>query len=107
MPSSPPPVNHGTFVRIPLSRPMARGKPAKATRILHSRGVNRAKYERLSAMAARCGRVRSDAWRRCRGVSTVLQSPYDVRDARMAEGCARHGLPARLGKAVPRGRRPR
>ena len=42
----------------------------------------------------------SDAWRRCSGVSTVRQSPYEVRDAWMAEGCDWHGLPARLGKAV-------
>ena len=52
-------------------------------------------------MAIRCGGVRADAWRRCRGVSTVRQSPYDVRDDWMAEGCDWHGLPARLGKAVP------
>ena len=43
--------------------------------------------------------MRSDAWRRCRGVSTV-QSPYDMRDAWMAEGYAWHGLAARLGKAT-------
>ena len=72
----------------------------KVTRILHSRGLNRAKYARLSELAARCGRVRSDAWRRCSGVSTVLQSPYDIRDAWMAEGYGWHGLPARLGKAA-------
>ena len=51
-------------------------------------------------MAALCGRVRADAWQRCSGVSTVLQSPYEIRDAWMAEGYDWHGLPARLGKAV-------
>ena len=75
-------------------------RPAKVTRILHSRGLNRSKYERLSEMAMRCGRVRSDAWRRCSGVSTARQSPYDIRDAWMAEGYGWHDLPARLGKAV-------
>ena len=75
-------------------------KPAKVTRTLHSQGLNRSKYDRLSDMAIRCGCVRADAWRRCRGVSTVLQSPYDVRDDWMAEGYDWHGLPARLGKAV-------
>ena len=79
---------------------MAGSKPAKVTRILHSDGLNEAKYSRLAAMAVRCGRVRSDAWRRCSGLSTVLQSPYDVRDDWMAEGYDWHGLPARLGKAT-------
>ncbi len=72
----------------------------KVTRVLHSQGLNAAKYDRLSDMAARCGRVRSDAWQRCSGVSTVLQSPYEIRDAWMAEGYDWHGLPARLGKAA-------
>ncbi len=72
----------------------------KVTRILHSQGLNRAKYDRLADMAARVGRVRADAWRRCSGVSTAAQSPYAIRDAWMAEGCDWHGLPARLGKAT-------
>ena len=75
-------------------------RPAKVTRILHSQGLNRSKYSRLSEMAVLCGQVRSDAWRRCSGVSTVRQSPYDVRDDWMAEGYDWHGLPARLGKAM-------
>ena len=75
-------------------------KPVKVTRILHSQGLNRSKYDRLSAMAVRCGRVRSDAWRRCSGLSTAQQSHYGIRDAWMAEGYDWHGLPARLGKAV-------
>ena len=54
-------------------------RPAKVTRILHSRGANASKYDRLSAMAVRCGRVRADAWRRCRGLSTARQSHYDIR----------------------------
>ena len=44
--------------------------------------------------------MRADAWQRCSGVATVLQSPYEIRDAWMAEGYAWHGLPARLGKAT-------
>ena len=72
----------------------------KVTRILHSQGLNRAQYDRLADMAARAGRVQSDAWRRCSGVSAAAQTPYDIRDAWMAEGCAWHGLPARLGKAT-------
>ncbi|MYC61709.1 MAG: hypothetical protein F4X16_02555, partial [Caldilineaceae bacterium SB0661_bin_34] len=72
----------------------------KVTRILHSQGLNAAKYDRLSDMAALCGRVRADAWQRCSGVATVLQSPYEIRDAWMAEGYNWHGLPARLGKAT-------
>ena len=75
-------------------------RPAKVTRILHSQGLNASKYSRLSEMAVLCGQVRSDAWRRCSGVSTVRQSPYDVRDDWMAEGYDWHGLPARLGKAM-------
>ena len=72
----------------------------KVTRILRSERLNQSKYARLSDLAARCGRVRADAWQRCSGVSTVLQSPYDIRNAWMAEGYAWHGLPARLGKAA-------
>ncbi|MXZ40716.1 MAG: transposase, partial [Caldilineaceae bacterium SB0666_bin_21] len=88
----------GTGSRYARPYPMAR--PAKVTRILHSQGLNASKYSRLSEMAVLCGQVRSDAWRRCSGVSTVRQSPYDVRDDWMAEGYDWHGLPARLGKAM-------
>ena len=70
------------------------------TRILHSQGLNAAKYSRPSEMAVFCGRVRSDAWRRCSGLSTVQQSSYGIRDDWMAEGYGWHGLPTRLGKAV-------
>ncbi|MDE0672102.1 MAG: hypothetical protein OXH72_10215, partial [Caldilineaceae bacterium] len=72
----------------------------KVTRILHSQGLNRDKYDRLVRLAVLCGKVRVDAWQRCSGVSTVLQSPYEIRDAWMAEGYDWHGLPARLGKAT-------
>ncbi len=72
----------------------------KVTRILHSQGLNRAKYDRLADMAERAGGVRAAAWRRCSGVSTAAQTPYAIRDAWMAEGCDWHGLPARLGKAT-------
>ena len=72
----------------------------KVTRVLHSQGLNAAKYDRLARIAVQCGKVRADAWQRCSGVSTVLQSPYAIRDAWMAEGCDWHGLPAQLGKAT-------
>ena len=72
----------------------------KVTRSLHSQGLNRDKYDRLARIAILCGKVRTDAWRQCSGVSTAPQSPYDIRDAWMAEGYAWHGLPARLGKAA-------
>ncbi len=72
----------------------------KVTRVLHSQGLNRDKYDRLARIAVQCGKVRADAWQRCSGVATVLQSPYEIRDAWMAEGCDWHGLPARLGKAT-------
>ena len=75
-------------------------KPAKVTRILHSRDLNRAKYNRLVAIAALCGRVRGDAWQRCSGWSTAQQSSREIRDAWMAEGYDWHGLPARLGRAT-------
>ena len=61
-------------------------KPAKVTRILHSRDLNRAKYDRLVEIAALCGRVRKDAWQRCSGWSTAQQSPRAIRDDWMAEG---------------------
>ena len=79
---------------------MAEAKPAKVTRILHSRDLNRSKYDHLAAMAARCRRVRSDAWQRCSGMSTAQQSHYEIRDEWMAEGYDWHGLPARIGKAT-------
>ncbi len=72
----------------------------KVTRLLRSQGLNAAKYDWLARIAVLCGQVRVDAWQRCSGVSTVLQSPYDIRDAWMAEGYDWHGLPARLGKAA-------
>ena len=75
------------------------GNP-KVTRILHSRGLHRAKYDRLHDMAALCGRVRADVWQRCSGLSTAQQSVYEIRNAWMAEGYDWHGLPARLGKAT-------
>ena len=59
--------------------------PPKVTRVLHSQGLNRDKCDRLARLAVE---------------STVLHSPYDIRDAWMAEGYAWHGLPARLGKAT-------
>ncbi|MDE0670464.1 MAG: hypothetical protein OXH72_01795, partial [Caldilineaceae bacterium] len=61
-------------------------KPAKVTRILHSRDLNRSKYNRLGEIADLCGRVRGDAWQRCSGWSTAQQSPREIRDDWMAEG---------------------
>ena len=73
----------------------------KVTRILHSQGLNRDKYDRLARIAVLCGKVRTDAWQRCSGESTAPQSPYDIRDAWMAEGYALHGLPTRPCRAAP------
>ncbi len=75
-------------------------KTAKVTRILHSQGLHKAKFDRLTRIAALCGRVRADAWQRCSGLSTAQQSVYEIRNAWMAEGYDWHGLPARLGKAT-------
>ena len=75
-------------------------KPTKVTRILHSRALNRSKYDRLVEIAALCGRVRGDAWQRCSGWSTAQQSPRAIRDDWMAEGYDWRGLPARLGRAT-------
>ena len=72
----------------------------KVTRLLPSQGLNRDQHDCLARLASLCGKVRTDARHRCSGVSTAPQSPYDLRDAWMAEGCARHGLPARWGKAT-------
>ena len=73
---------------------------AKVTRILHSQGLNRSKFDLLDHMAHLCSRVRADAWRRCSGVATAHRSPYDIRDGWMAEKYDWHGLPARLGKST-------
>ncbi len=75
-------------------------KTAKVTRILHSQGLHQAKFDRLTQIAALCGRVRADVWQRCSGLSTAQQSAYEIRNAWMAEGYDWHGLPARLGKAT-------
>ncbi len=75
-------------------------KTAKVTRILHSQGLHKAKFDRLTRIAALCGRVRADAWQRCSGLSTAQQSAYEIRNAWMAEGYDWYGLPARLGKAT-------
>lgn len=53
----------------------------KVTRVLHSQGLSRGKYDRLARLAILCGKVRTDAWRRCSGESTALQSAYDIRRA--------------------------
>ncbi len=75
-------------------------KTAKVTRILHSQGLHKAKFDRLTRIAALCGRVRGDAWQRCSGLTAAPQSAYAIRNAWMAEGYDWHGLPARLGKAT-------
>ena len=72
----------------------------KVTRLLPSQGLNRDQHDCLARLASLCGKVRTDARHPCSGVSTAPQSPYDLRDAWMAEGYARHGLPARWGKAT-------
>ena len=72
----------------------------KVTRLLHSPGLNRDKYDWWARTAVLCGQVRADAWQRCSGVATILQSPYEIRDVWMAEEYDWHGLPARLGKAA-------
>ena len=60
----------------------------KVTRILHSQGLNRDKYDRRARIAVLCGRVRGDAWQRCRGLSTVLPSLSAIRVPGMVEGHA-------------------
>ena len=75
-------------------------KTAKVTRILHSQGLHKAKFDRLTRIAALCGRVRADAWQRCSGLTAASRSTYAIRNAWMAEGYDWHGLPARLGKAT-------
>ena len=88
-------------------------RPAKVTRSLHGRDPNRAKYDRLVAITALCGRVRGDAWQRCSGWSTARQTPRGIRDAWMADGCDRHGLPAvprswtHGATSTPAGKQPR
>ena len=76
------------------------GNKAKVTRIQPSQGLHRAKYEGLTLIAVLCGRVRTDAWQRCSGLTAAQQSAYDIRNAWMAEDYDWHGLPARLGKAT-------
>ena len=75
-------------------------KTAKVTRILHSQGLHKAKFDRLTWIAALCGRVRADVWQRCSGLTAASRSAYEIRNAWMAEGYDWHGLPARLGKAT-------
>lgn len=72
----------------------------KVTRLLPSQGLNRDQHDCLARLASLCGKVRTDARHPCSGVSTAPQSPYDLRDAWMAEVYARHGLPAWWGKAT-------
>ena len=75
-------------------------KTAKVTRILHSQGLHKAKFDRLTRITALCGRVRTEAWQRCSGLTAAPQSAHEIRNAWMAEGYDWHGLPARLGKAT-------
>ena len=73
---------------------------SKAARSLYRQGLNRDKYDRLARSAVLCGQVRKDVWQRCRRASAAPPTPYDIRDAWMAEDYDCHGLPARLGKSV-------
>ena len=63
----------------------------KVTRVLHSQGLNRDKYDRLARIAVLCGKVRADAWQRYSGVSTASQSPAmpGWRRAVTGTGCRR------------------
>ena len=65
----------------------------KVTRILHSQGLNRDKYHCLKQIARLCGKVQTDAWQCRSGVTASPQTPYDIRDAWMAERYDWHGLP--------------
>ncbi len=55
---------------------MARAKPVKVTRIVHSQGLHKAKSERLEHIAEQ-----ADAWQGCSGLSTAPQTIPDIRDA--------------------------
>ncbi len=114
------PVRRTCASRLPCTAvPKAVGKPwmmsHKVTRSLHSQELNRSKYERLSDLAARCGQVRMDAWRRCRGVSTALQSPSSAISGRTraTPGTVSRRAWARRLRRIPwatsrrRGRQPR
>lgn len=79
---------------------MARAKPAKVTRILHSQGLNKAKSERREHIAER-----ADAWQGCSGLSTAPQTALDIRDAWMPPGTI--GTVCRPCRGAPHGRTPR
>ena len=75
-------------------------RAAKVARSLHHQGLHRSGYAQWTAVAALCGRVRSDAWQRGRGLSTAQRSACAIRNPGMAADPAWHGLPSRLGKSA-------
>ena len=71
---------------------MARAKPVKVTRILHSQGLHKTKCVRREHIAER-----ADAWQGCRGLSTVPQTAPDIRDAWRPPGTTRVNAKSRGG----------
>ena len=55
---------------------------------------------RLAHIARLAGRIPSDVWQRCSGLSTARQSPRGIRNTWMVDGYDWHGLPVVPGRVT-------
>jgi IS605 OrfB family transposase len=74
---------------------------SKVTRIAYSKHLNQGKYERLTGIARRLGKLRAEVWRRYGSVQGVELTHRQIRDQWLAEG-REFDVPARLWKETLR-----
>lgn len=74
---------------------------AKVTRIASSKNLAPGKYERLSEIARRLGRIRAEVWQRYGSIQGVGLTHRQIRDSWLAEGRG-FDVPARLWKETLR-----
>ena len=74
---------------------------AKVTRIAYSKNLSAGKYQRLSELAQRLGKIRAEVWQRFGSVQGIGRSHRDIRDQWLQEGRV-FDVPARLWKETLR-----
>ena len=74
---------------------------SKVTRIAYSKRLNQGKYNRLTEIARRLGRLRAEVWQRYGSIQGVGLSDRQIRDQWMSEG-RQFDVPARLWKETLR-----
>jgi IS605 OrfB family transposase len=74
---------------------------SKVTRIAYSKHLNQGKYERLTEIARRLGKIRAEVWQRYGSVQGVELTQRQIRDQWLAKG-REFDVPARLWKETLR-----